>query len=683
MKKLYQRLLKFTRDGIYRYTFDDGRIIFANQGIVDILEVDMTPAEMIGKRLGDLLIYTQKHGTIRQLLEEHKEIHNFEYHFKTLGGKDKWVIHDSFIIEAPDGTKIAEVIVKDITERKNSELKIFEEKERFRVTLSSIGDAVIATDTDGKITLINQAAELITGFDRDEAVGKPLVEIFRIINQSSRALCENPVEKVLKTGSIVGLANHTALISKNGEERIIADSGAPIRDNAGKIIGVILVFRDITQQHNMETAYRELEEKNKSELERKVAERTRALEELNLKLQNEIKERLRAENELQKREMEIIKSSKLESIGTLAGGIAHDFNNILAGILGNIQLAKKMTEPENKLYDILIRAENVAHKARNLTEQLITFSKGGVPIKCLAQINDIVKDASKFASSGTNIICKFDLSENLQNAEIDEGQILQVITNLVINATQAMQEGGTVEIRTENIEVKPRNDFGLAPGEYVKISVIDNGAGIPEEIIDKIFDPYFSTKTNGSGLGLSTSYSIIKNHGGFINVETKAGAGSKFHVYLPSSSSKLDKVELNADKKIKIKNKHILIMDDDETVLIPLSEMLTSMGCHVKISRNGNEAVDSYKKYQKIGRPFDALIMDLVIRGGMGGWEAMEKIIKIDPDARAIVSSGYSNDPVMADFTKYGFRAVLQKPYRDDELCKILQYVIRDRPDES
>lgn len=260
MDSLYRRLLKFTKDGIYRYTFDDGKIIFANQGIVDIFELDMAPEELTGKLLSEVMVYTQKAGTIRQMLELHKEIHNFEYHFKTLGGKDKWVIHDSFIIESPDGIKIAEVIVRDITERKNNEINIFEEKERFRVTLSSIGDAVIVVDTDGKINLINQVAESLTGYGHDEAVGKPLNEVFRIINQNTRVSCENPVEKVLKNGKIVGLANHTALISKTGDEKIIADSGAPIYDKDGKIIGVILVFRDVTEQYNIEEALRESNE---------------------------------------------------------------------------------------------------------------------------------------------------------------------------------------------------------------------------------------------------------------------------------------------------------------------------------------------------------------------------------------------------------------------------------------
>jgi PAS domain S-box-containing protein len=676
MDDLYSRLLKFTKDGIYRYTFDDGVIIFANQGIADILECGMTPEELVGKRLSEVMVYTQKSGIIRRLLEKHNEIHNFEYHFKTLAGKDKWVLHDSFILKGPNGKPIAEAIVKDITERKTDEIKLFEEKERLRITLSSIGDAVIATDTNGIITLINSVAQSLTGYGHDEAIGRPLKEVFHIINQNSRLLCENPVEKVLKSGTVIGLANHTALITRNHDERIIADSGAPIRDREGNIIGVILVFRDVTEQHNMEAALHEHERKDKIELESMVAERTRSLEETNALLQDEIRERLKTENELRKKEEEIIRASKLESLGTLAGGIAHDFNNVLAGILGNIHLAKKLASPEEKLYDILIRAENVAFKARNLTEQLITFSRGGEPIKNLMQINDLVREAAKFALSGSNITCKFDLDENLRCAEIDEGQIMQVVTNLVINAKQAMPEGGDVGIRTLNVQLDEPNDLPLAPGEYIRISVTDGGQGIASDIIERIFDPYFSTRPGGSGLGLSTSYSIIKNHNGHINAESKAGSGSSFFIYLPASAAKPSAAEPIDDKKLIIKNKNILIMDDDETVLMPLYELLTSMGCSVKVSRNGGEAVDLYKEYRQSGRPFDVIIMDLVVKGGIGGREALEKIIKIDPGVRAIASSGYSNDPVLSDYSKYGFSAVLPKPYQDAELYKTLHRVM-------
>ena len=303
MIDLYRRVLNFTHDGVYRYSFEDGRVLMANQGLVEILELDCTPEEVEGRYLRDLLIYTEREGTVRRALEEEGEIHGYEYHFRTLEGREKWVIHDSFILRDPDtGEKVVEAIVKDITERKEAERALWEEKERLEVTLQSIGDGVIATDTEGRVVLLNRAAEALTGWPEQKAIGRPLAEVFEIIGQQDRRPCTNPVETVLSTGETIGLANDTILIARDGTERYIADRAAPIRGHEGQTIGVVLGFRDVTEKKEAERELR----RHREHLEQLVEERTARLreeiqqhrqmeEKLQTALEREKKARRRAE----------------------------------------------------------------------------------------------------------------------------------------------------------------------------------------------------------------------------------------------------------------------------------------------------------------------------------------------------------------------------------------------------
>lgn len=386
----------------------------------------------------------------------------------------------------------------------------------------------------------------------------------------------------------------------------------------------------------------------------------------------------------QRMEAELLKTTKLESLGTLAGGIAHNFNNFLTGIMGNLMLAKKQAAPNDKLYEILVRAEKVAYKAKSLSDQLITFSKGGMPIKTLSSVNDLLVSTVRFVLTGSAVNIRFKLPDNLWHAEIDENQISQVITNIVLNARQAMKNDcGSIEIDTENVEIDTENfEFpGVAalpttPGKYVKISIKDDGCGISQENIHKIFDPYFSTKPQGSGLGLSTSYSIIKNHGGFLKVESAIDSGSVFNLYLPASVKVLVAEEKNGSVEFKGKGRRVLLMDDDEMVLLPICEILTELEYEVKVTKEGREAIDAYKKSIETGLNFDVAILDLVVCNGIGGLETIESLLKLNKDIKVIVSSGYSNDPVMAEFKKYGFCARLAKPYNKDELSKVLYEVI-------
>ena len=509
--------------------------------------------------------------------------------------------------------------------RKRSEEALSAEKNRLAVTLRSIGDGVIATDTEGKIILMNKVAEGLTGTNQEEALGRPLNEIFSISDERTRQALENPVTQVLQTGLTVTPANPTVLISRDGSERIISDSAAPIRDQKGEIIGTILVFRNITDE--------------------------------------------------KKKEEDLLRMSKLEAVGLLAGGIAHDFNNIVTAILGNLSLIKTELGPAHRFYRHLEDAETASLRARDLSHQLLTFSKGGAPIKKTLRINQLLEHSIQFALRGSNVHPAFYISDALWPVDIDEGQISQVLHNLVINAQQAMPEGGTLQVQAENyIATGTEKRLPIPAGRYIHLSVRDFGIGIKKAHLDKIFDPYFTTKQKGSGFGLSTSYSIVKKHDGHMTVDSELGKGSTFSIYLPASSKE---VEPPATTEAPLRGKgKILVMDDEKSVRRVLGEMLRFLGYEVGFAEDGSEAIARYGEAKGSGRPFDLIIMDLTIPGEIGGREALQKLLAVDPDVKAIVSSGYSNDPIMADYAQYGFKGVMAKPYKLDQLSKILHQVM-------
>jgi PAS domain S-box-containing protein len=373
--------------------------------------------------------------------------------------------------------------------------------------------------------------------------------------------------------------------------------------------------------------------------------------------------------ELRQAREEMQKTQKLESLGVLAGGIAHDFNNILTAILGNISLARMQLHDTEKTAKRLVEAENAAARARDLTQQLLTFARGGEPVKKVIDAGALLKEAAGFAIHGSTVRCEFALADGLWPMEVDEGQLSQVIHNLVINAVQAMPDGGTITIGAEN--------FSSIPEGYkcVRIFVADNGTGITEQHMQRIFDPYFTTKQQGSGLGLATCYSIIKKHGGFITVESTLGKGSTFNLTLPASElSRETQPEFQTDVAYGIGR--VLVMDDEEPVREALQAMLDELGYMAECAENGVEAVDLYRKRKEEGTPFAAVILDLTIPGGVGGKEAITALLKIDPDVKAVVSSGYSTDPVMANYLEYGFSAVLTKPYLLQDMSRVFKELL-------
>lgn len=510
-------------------------------------------------------------------------------------------------------------VARDISKLKQAEMELQKHWELLQVTLDSLGEGVIATDQEGQIMLMNQSAANLTGYSQTEAIGESLSEIFYVIDdKTSEAITIAAPQKISK-----GLI----LVTRDLKEIPIALNNSPIKAMNGRIIGTVTVFQDIS-------------------------------------------EKLKVEQEL-------IKTEKLESLGILAGGIAHDFNNILAAILANLQLAKVKYEKYEDIGKYLEDSIMTTHRASDLTKQLLTFSKGGAPVKKTASLSDVIYDTAQFALRGSKVRAKFNIQNTLWSVEADIGQISQVIHNLVINAKQAMPKGGVIEITAENIKIEPGNR--LNPGNYIKITVKDQGIGIPSDKLNKIFDPFYTTKKEGTGLGLAISYSIIRQHDGYLEVESKLNVGTTFFIYLPALPEATVLIE---DQKKEVapvgEGLKILLMDDEKGILETVGEMLEYLGHQVLPAFDGEKVIKLYRQAMESGNPFDIVIMDLTVPGGMGGQEAIAYLRDIDPNVKAIVSSGYANDPIMADYERFGFCGVVTKPYKIDELLKVINRVVEN-----
>jgi two-component system, cell cycle sensor histidine kinase and response regulator CckA len=386
----------------------------------------------------------------------------------------------------------------------------------------------------------------------------------------------------------------------------------------------------------------------------------------------DITEKNRMENEL-------LRAQNLESLGVLAGGIAHDFNNILTAILGNVNLAKVLVGQEHDAFEKLEKAEQASEIAQGLAQQLLTFSHGGTPVKKPGSLVRILQDAVEMTLRGSGVQCELDLPGDLLPVEVDRGQMHQVFHNLILNAAQAMPSGGILRIGAGNAQVTFTEDLPLAPGKYVKITVKDQGDGIAPEHLGRVFDPYFTTRKMGTGLGLASAFSIVRKHGGHITVDSVRGQGSTFTLYLPAGESG-DPLPEEPARPLEKGRGRVLVMDDEEIVRSVVDQMLAHLGYEVDLAKNGPEAVDLFTRAAESGRPFDLVILDLTIHGGWGGVEAVMLLRRIQPEVRAIVASGYSNDPVMAHFQRYGFSGAIRKPFRIDELSKAIGLALEKDP---
>ncbi len=516
---------------------------------------------------------------------------------------------------------------KIINEKREAEIALKESEENIRAITNSMPDAVITIDSEGSITFWNKSAEDIFGYTKEEALGMNMHDL--IAPERYHEEIFKGMEKFKDTGkgNIIGKTLTLPGLRKDGSE-FMADHAFSAVKIKGKWHATAII-RDVT-------------------------------------------ERLRMENEL-------IKAQKLESVGVLAGGIAHDFNNILTAIIGNTNLASILLESgqTDKAGKTLESIEKAVLRAKDLTQQLLTFSKGGDPVKKVVSLTNIIKDASSFAARGSNVSREFSIPAELWSVEVDVGQITQVINNLVINAAQAMPGSGVIEIRAENepnMDTSGLND--LKKGNYVKLSFKDHGCGIKKEQLKNIFDPYFTTKHGGSGLGLASSYSIIKKHDGAITVESEVGVGSTFNVYLPATLKEAS-ISESENRSLITGSGKILIMDDEEMIRDMTSQTLGFIGYEVECAKDGSEAIEMYTNAREAGKPFDVIIMDLTVPGSMGGEETIKILHSIYPDAKAIVSSGYCNNPIMSDCKKYGFYGVMSKPFEIRSMNELLQKAIK------
>ena len=523
-------------------------------------------------------------------------------------------------------------VQRDIDAKKQAERKLATEQERIAVTLRSLGEGVIATDTQGKISILNEAAEKITGWSADDAIGQNITAVFKLVDEQTGEQSINPVKQIISSRKKIGRTGQRLLITRNGKRVHIADSGAPIFDQEKKMIGVVLVFRDITNE--------------------------------------------------KKTEQELLKIRKLEAMGVLAGGIAHDFNNILSAILGNIELAIKKTD-DATISPLLQSAANATIRASKLTQQLLTFAKGGDPVRETMALPQIIRESADFVLHGSNITCTYDFASDLHVVDIDSGQIGQVVQNIIINAKQAMPAGGVIKISCANTRGKKDPLLRDNGGHYVKISIRDSGTGIDEQTLDRIFDPYFSTKPEGSGLGLAICHSIIKKHNGHILAESTPGKGTVFTLYLPASGKTMNKQSLITQSAVAVQAATIMVMDDEEVVRSVAGSQLEYFGHTPVLVSNGHEALRTFREMRKNKQKIDVIIMDLTIPGSMGGKETARKILAEAPDTKIIVASGYATDPVMANFRDYGFCGALTKPLTLDNLKKILSTVLQERDGQS
>lgn len=512
---------------------------------------------------------------------------------------------------------VAERRIRALNERLQARAELQDALRKMTDILEKTSDGFFAVDRDWKFTFVNPQAEKLLERSREDLIGK---DVWIEFPQFKRDVFEKNYRRAMSEQVAV---EFEASDAENHVwlELLAYPSGG----------GVSVFLRDIT--------------------ERKLIEEER------------------------------LTTSKLESLGTLAGGIAHDLNNILTVISGNIGLAQIET-PNNcaGVLSFLSKAGRAAQHAAQLSNQLLTFSKGGAPLKRVVSIGDLIVEAAEFALHGSNLRAQFDVPPDLSSAAVDSPQIEQVVNALVINAREAMPNGGVVRILARDVEIDAYSSVFLPPGRYIKVTITDNGRGIDPKLVPKIFDPYFTTKPSASGLGLSISYSIIKKHGGVLQLEHTSGRGSMFSFYLPATDAEpLAPEPILTDQIFCFSHQRVLVMDDEAAIRDLTSELLATLGYQATTVPDGVEALRTFEQAMRRGERFHAVILDATVRGGLGGVATIEHLRSLDPDVTAIICSGYSDEAALAEFLAYGFQAALPKPFTRHELANVLQRALETK----
>ena len=565
-------------------------------------------------------------GPIRRLRDHTNSLASGNWNTET---RREWVgelndLSQSFNTMAARLKKTMDELQKEIQERREADRALRVSEEKYRLLVDNQTDLVVKVDSEGRFLFVSPSYCRTFGRSEEELLGNSFMPL---VHDDDRKLTEEAMKSLYDPPHTVQIEQRAMTV--NGW-RWLQWVDTAVLDEAGEVCEIIGVGRDIT--------------------ERKEAEDT------------------------------FLRLQRLESIGTLAGGIAHDFNNILMGLFGSISMAKRVLESHHPGHQWLEEAESALDRATGLTSQLLTFSSGGEPVKETVELTEIIRNIATLDLSGSSVKPEFEFQSEPLYAEVDRGQIQQAVSNLLINAREAMPDGGAVRIGLDTVDVSEGDEIRLNEGTYIRLRIIDSGVGIPEEVIDRIFDPYFSTKQLGSGLGLATVFSIVKKHSGYIEVESSPGRGSTFTIYITAADIEADPEQSREQhrKEMDAGTARILIMDDEEMILRVVREMLQQLGYKADTATDGRTAAEMYRASMISGNPYDVVIMDLTVPGGMGGEEAVKLILEHDPDARVVVSSGYAANPVMAKFSDYGFSAVVVKPYTMKDLKVLIEDLLKD-----
>jgi len=636
---------------VYIYDVVENRNVYSNAGVEKILGFNSREVQDMGEQLFSTLIHPDDIRIVKGHHERLKEsvegdVFHIDYRIKNRDGEYRILKSWDTVFKRRNDGGVKQIIglAVDVTEQRHNQEMLKFEKERAQQYLDVAGVMLLAMNMDGKVTLINPKGCEILGYPQDEIVGKDWLETF-IFPENVEAV-GNVFDQIVSGNMDSVRYYENPVRAGDGKKRLIAWNNSVLKDSSGNIVGLFSSGEDIT-------------EKNRTEAER---------------------EQLRDQ---------LTQVQKMEAIATLAGGIAHDYNNLLSIVMGNLSMVLEDIDRHSVAADFLREAEKASLKARDLTHEFLTLSHGGHPHREKGSIVDLLKEIPEQVRAEKGNECILSIQDGLWPVEYDSKQMQYAISNVFANAVEAIPQGGTITLQAENQIIDNNGRHCAKPlkkGRYVVVSVIDEGRGISEEHLNQIFDPYFSTKERGvqkgMGLGLAIAYAAIKKHEGHITVNSKTGVGTTVTIYLPAMGGEMksaprdDAEAPSAINHHPSSNRRILVMDDEEMLRTLAQKMLDRLGYEAATVKDGDEAIKEYKRKMDSGESFDGVILDLTIKGGMGGKEAIKELIKIAPDVKAVVSSGYFNDPVMANYKEHGFRGVLAKPFQKADLERVLKEIL-------